>query len=56
MSGRKRQKGCFLPILGTLAKPLLVSASGVIDGEVLKEIGKKYLGENNAIKKEEQNI
>ena len=38
LGGRKRQKGGFLPILGTLAKPLLASAAGVIGGKVLKGI------------------
>ena len=45
LGGRKSQKGSFLPILGTIAKPLLVSAVGALGGEVLKETGKKYLGE-----------
>ena len=45
LGGRKIQKGGFLPILGTLAKPLLVSAAGAIGGEVLKGIGQKiFLG------------
>ena len=39
--GRKRQKGGCLPILETLAKPLLVSAAGAIGGEVLKGTRKK---------------
>ena len=54
LGGRKRQKGGFLPIFGTLAKPILVSTVGAVVGEVLKGIGKKKLGENNAVKKEEQ--
>ena len=51
--GRKRQKGGFLPILETLAKPLLVSAAGAIGGQVLKETRKK-IREKNAIEKEAQ--
>ena len=39
--GRKRQKGGCLPILETLAKPLLVSAAGATGGEVLKGTRKK---------------
>ena len=39
LGGRKSQKGSFLPILGTIAKPLLVSAVGALGGEVLKETG-----------------
>ena len=54
LGGRKSQTGGFLPILGTLAKPILVSTAGAIGGKVLEGIGKKYLGENNAFKKEEQ--
>ena len=38
LGGRNIQKGGFLPILGTLAKPLLASAAGVIGGKVLKGI------------------
>ena len=33
----KKQKGGFLPILGALAKLLLVSAASTVGGEVLKE-------------------
>ena len=40
LGGRKKQKGGFLPILGALAKPLLVSAAGAVGGEVLKGLGK----------------
>ena len=54
MGGRKRQKGGILPILGAIAKPLLVPAAGAIGGEVLKGIGKKYLGGKNAVEKEER--
>ena len=53
LGGTKRQKGGFLPILGTIARPLLVSPAGAIGGEVLKGIGKKYFWEK-ATKKEEQ--
>ena len=31
----KKQKGGFLPILGTLAKPLLISAATAVGGEIL---------------------
>ena len=44
LGGRKRQKGGFLPIFGTLAKPILVSTAGAVVGEVLKGIGKKKIG------------
>ena len=54
MGGWKRQKRGFLPILGTIAKPLLASAAGAIDGEVLRVIGKTYFGENNAVEKKER--
>ena len=55
MGGRKRQKWGFSPILGTLAKQLLVSVAGAIGGKVLKGIEKNiYLGEENAVKKEER--
>ena len=40
----KKQKGDFLPILGALARPLLVSAAGAVGGEVLKGLGKKFFG------------
>ena len=36
LSGRKKQKGGFLHILGALARPLLVSAAGRVGREVLK--------------------
>ena len=53
LGGRKRQIGGILPILGTIARPLLVSPAGAIGGEVLKGIVKTYFGEK-ATKKEEQ--
>ena len=57
LDGRKRQKGGFLPIVGTLAKPLLVSTAGAIGGEVLIGIGKNNIwGENAVEKKEEKDI
>ena len=54
--GRKRQKGGILNILGTLAKPLLVSAGGAVGGEVLKGIRKKYFWEKNVVEKQEKDI
>ena len=56
LGGRKRQRGGFQPILWAIAKPLLVSAAGAIDGEVLKGIGKKYLGGKNAVEEEQKDI
>ena len=54
---RKRQKGGFLPIVGTLAKPLLVSTAGAVGGEVLIGIGRNNIwGENAVEKKEEKDI
>ena len=51
LGGRKKQKGVFLPILGTLARRLLVSAAGTV-GEVLKGLGKKnFKGEKMKIYK-----
>ena len=41
---KKKQKDGFLPILGALARPLLVSAAGTVRGEVLKGLGKKFSG------------
>ena len=41
---KKKQKDGFLPILGALARPLLVSAAGAVGREVLKELGKKFSG------------
>ena len=34
LGGREKQKGAFLHILGSLAKPLLVSAEGPVGGEI----------------------
>ena len=57
MGGRKRQKEGFLPILGAIIKPNLVSAAGAIGGEVLKEIGKKkHLREKTPSKKKSEKI
>ena len=56
LNGRKRQKGCFLLIHGTLAKPLLVSAAGAIGREVLKGIGKRVGGKKAVEKEEQKNI
>ena len=47
---RKKQKRGFLSILGSLDKPLLVSAAGAVSGEILKGIEKTLDGE-----KEDQN-
>ena len=44
LSGGKKQKGDFLPILGALARPLLVYAAGAVGGKVLKGLGKKNWG------------
>ena len=44
MGGRQKQKGGFLPILGTLAKPLLVSAAGAVGRVILKGLGSKTFG------------
>ena len=45
MGGRKKkQKRGFLPILGSLVKPLLVSAASVVGGEILKGLGSKIFG------------
>ena len=40
----KKKKGGFLPILGALARLLLVSASGAVGGKVLKGLRKKNFG------------
>ena len=34
LGGRKKQKRDFLPIVGVLARPLLVSAASAVGGEV----------------------
>ena len=49
LGDRKKHKGGFLPIIGALARPLLVSAAGAVGGEVLKGLGKKILGERKRI-------
>ena len=49
LGGRKKQRGGFLPILGALAKPLLVSAAGAVCGEVLNRLGKKFWGKKKKI-------
>ena len=43
LGGPKKQKGGFLHILGSLAKPLLVSAAGPVGGEISKGLGSKIL-------------
>ena len=50
----KKLRGAFLSILGTIARPLFASAAGALGREVLKRIGKKYLGEKNVVEKEGQ--
>ena len=54
LGGRKRQKEGYLPILGAIIKPHLVSAAGAIGGEVLKGIGKKNIWGKNTVQKEER--
>ena len=44
LGGRKKQRGGFLPILGALAWPQLISEAGAVGGEILKEFGKKNFG------------
>ena len=41
LGGREKQKGGFLPILGSLAKPLLESGAGTVGGEILKGLESK---------------
>ena len=41
---RKKQKCGFLPILGAIAKPLLLSAAAAIGRFIFKKIGKTLLG------------
>ena len=43
LGGRKKQKGGFLPLLGTLARPNLLSAAGSIGSKLLEVLEKKYL-------------
>ena len=54
MGGRKKQKGGFLPILESPAKPLLVSAAGAIGGEILKGLWGKFFGRGKKDWKEEE--
>ena len=44
MGGREKQKGGFLPILVSLAKPLLISADDDVGGEILKGLRSKIFG------------
>ena len=44
LCGRKKQKGGFLRILETIAKPFLVSAAGGIGSKPLEVAGKKIFG------------
>ena len=39
---RKKQKVCFLPILGAIAKPLLLSAATSIGGYALKKLERNF--------------
>ena len=54
LGGRKIQKGGFVSILGTIARPFLVSVAGAIGGEVLKGIGNKIFGGKSVVKREER--
>ena len=40
----KKKKEEFLPILGSLVKPLLISAAGAVVGDILKGIISKIFG------------
>ena len=44
LGGRKKQKDSFLPILSTLAKPVLLSAAESIGSKLLQRVGKKIFG------------
>ena len=54
MDERKKQKGRFLPILGSLSEPLLISAVDAIGGEILKELGSKIFGKGKRKEEEER--
>ena len=56
LGGRKKQKGGFLPILGSLAKPLLVSAAGAIGWGILKGVGSKIFRRGKRISKRRRRI
>ena len=51
---RKMQKGEFLPIIVSLAKPLLVSMAGTVGGEILKGLGSKIFVREKENRKEEK--
>lgn len=44
LEGRKKQKGGFLPIIGKIARPLLVSVAGAISSKLLEGVGRKIFG------------
>ena len=41
---KEKQKGGFLPILSTLAKPILLSVAGSIESKLLQGVDKKNFG------------
>ena len=45
LGGKKEQKGGFLPLLEKFARPLLVSAAGVIGWQILEAVRKKIFGD-----------
>ena len=49
LGGRKKQKGDFLPLLGTVARPIFISAVGYIGGGILKGFGKNVWGEKKKL-------
>ena len=49
----KKQKGDFLPLLGTVARPIFISAAGYIGGGILKGFGKNVWGGEEEIIEEE---
>ena len=44
LGDRKKQKGDFSPIVGALARALLVSVADAVGGEVLKRLGRNIFG------------
>ena len=47
LGGREKQKGRFLPILGTIAKLFLLSATGSIGSKLSEGVGQKIFGGRN---------
>ena len=56
LGGRKKQRGGFSPLWGTIARPLLVCAAGAVGSKLLESVGKKIFRDRKRIRRGRRRI